>query len=74
MLARIYCYSAAQQPLSVSALATALCGCSVSALLPSEKPSEHSRVGELRFIMPEGSEELALQSLSPEKGFGAFMG
>ena len=33
------------------------------------------RVGELRFITPAGSEEIALQSLSPEEGFHkAFMG
>ena len=33
------------------------------------------RVGELRFIIPAGSEEMALQSLSPEEGFHkAFMG
>ena len=33
------------------------------------------RVGELRFITPAGSEEIDLQSLSPEEGFHkAFMG
>ena len=33
------------------------------------------RVGELRFITPAGSEEMALRSLSPEEGFHkAFMG
>lgn len=33
------------------------------------------RVGELRFITPAGSDEIALQSLSPEEGFHkAFMG
>ena len=52
-----------------------LCGCSVSALLPGEKPSDTQRVGELRFITPVGSEEIDLQSLSPEEGFHkAFMG
>ena len=33
------------------------------------------RVEELSFIMPAGSEEITLQSLSPEEGFHkAFMG
>ena len=32
------------------------------------------RVGELRFIMPAGPEELTLQTLSPEqRGYGVFI-
>ena len=46
-----------------------------AALLPGKKLSEPWRVGELRFIIPVGSEEMALQSLSPKEGFlKAFMG
>ena len=67
--------SSNDSPVAVVYQLQQLCGCSVSALLPSEKPSEHSRVGELRFIMPAGSEDIALWNLSPKEGFHkAFMG
>ena len=42
---------------------------------PVRNQASTRRVGELRFITPAGSEEIALQSLSPEEGFHkAFMG
>ena len=42
---------------------------------PARNQASTRRVGELRFIMPAGSEEITLQSLSPEEGFHkAFMG
>ena len=79
--------AAAQQPCahSVSTLATALwlsctsSSSSVAAVYPLFYPERNQastqRVGELRFIMPAGSEEITLRSLSPEEGFHkAFMG
>ena len=74
-----YCQS------SVLALVTALwlqCTSSSSSVAavyqlfyPARNEVSTQRVGELRFIMPAGSEEIALQSLSPEEGFHrAFMG
>ena len=42
---------------------------------PARNQGSTRRVGELRFITPAGSEEIDLQSLSPEEGFHkAFMG
>ena len=42
---------------------------------PARNQASTRRVGELRFITPAGSDEIALQSLSPEEGFHkAFMG
>ena len=40
--------------------------------LAVKKPRDTLRVGELRFIMPVGPEELTLQALSLEKGVTAF--
>ena len=42
---------------------------------PARNQASTRRVGELRFITPAGSEEIDLQSLSPEEGLHkAFMG
>ena len=79
--------AAAQQPhgCSVSALATTLwlqCTSSSSSVAlvyqlsyPARNQASTQKVGELRFIMPAGSEEITLWSLSPKEGFHkAFMG
>ena len=74
---RPQCINSSDSPLAVGYQLQQLCGCSVSApaaLLPSEQLSTR-RVGELRFIMPAGSEEISLRNLSPKEGFHkAFMG
>ena len=41
---------------------------------PARNQASTRRVGELRFIKPVGSEEIALWSLSPEEGFTRFYG
>ena len=87
MQIRNLCYSRYPAALccSISALATApwlshtSSSSSVAAVdqlfYPARNQASTRRVGELRFITPAGSEEIALQSLSSEEGsHKAFMG
>ena len=81
------CYGSCPEALgcSLSVLATALwlsCPSSSSSVAavdqlfdPARNQASTWRVGELRFMTPVGSEEITLQSLSPEEGFHkAFTG
>ena len=74
------CISSSSSPeATVYHLQQQLCGCSVSAPATALWPqcissSSSFRVGELRFIKPVGSEEIALWSLRPEEGFTRFYG
>ena len=71
----LQCISSGDSPVAVMYQLQQLCGCSVSAILPGEKPSEHSESWRTQVYYTGRLRGDGSPSLSPKKGFHRdFMG